>query len=216
MGTQEPPKPGQSARVLLYPGCTIAEVIELATRLTDGGVDVRYVAAGTAAGILAITDRSGLRLTPDSPIDAADPASVDLVVIPGGDPAAIMNDPKVSRLLGEVADGGGIIAGICAGVLVIAAAGLLVGRSVTHNYRPPWAPPEVSSFVAHFWEGAIVEPDPSVGVVVDDRLVTALPNATVEFAMTVCRLLGLYSDDRADRVGRHLRGEYVAELYDGS
>ena len=202
--------PSRSAGVLLYPGCTIAEVIELATRLADAQVDLVFAAVGSEA----ITDRSGLQIQPSSLVDELDPAALDVVIVPGGDPEAIVDNPTVTSLLVSVADAEGLIAGICAGVLVMGSAGLLRGRAITHNYRAPWAPPEVKAFVERFWEDAQVEPDPSVGVVVDGRVITALPNATIEFAMTVCRQLGIYGTERAAQISRHLGGEYVEELYD--
>lgn len=202
--------PSPNAGVLLYPGCTIAEVIELATRLADAQVHVVFHAVGSEV----ITDRSGLQLRPDAVVEELDPAALDAVIVPGGDPEAIVDDPRVTRLLGSVANSGGLVAGICAGVLVMGSAGLLRGRSITHNYRAPWAPPEISAFVERFWDDAQVEPDPSVGVVVDGHVITALPNATIEFAMTVCRQLGVYGPERAAQVGRYLRGEHVAELHD--
>ncbi|MEM9133579.1 MAG: DJ-1/PfpI family protein [Actinomycetota bacterium] len=198
------------AGVLLYSGCTIAEVIELVTRLADAQIRVVFAGAGSEV----ITDRSGLQLRPDASVEDLDSAALDVVIVPGGDPEAIIGDPRVARLLSSVANSGGLIAGICAGVLVMGSAGLLRGRSITHNYRAPWAPPEISAVVERFWEDAQVEPDPSVGVVVDGQVITALPNATIEFAMTVCRRLGVYGTDRAAQLGRYLRGEHVAELHD--
>ena len=195
--------------VLLYPGCTVAETIELVTRLKASGRDVVHAAPDFGA----FRDQSDLTISPDKTIAEIDHAAVNAVIIPGGDPGAIVDNDEVVGLLSSVADGGGIVAGICAGVLVMASAGLLAGRSITHNYRSPWAPPEVVDFVADRWLGARVEADPEVGVVVDENLITALPNATAEFATTVCRELGLYTAEQAAQMTRHLRGEHVAEMY---
>ncbi|MEM8922323.1 MAG: hypothetical protein AAGD35_02400 [Actinomycetota bacterium] len=51
---------------------------------------------------------------------------------------------------------------------------------------------------------------------VDGPIVTALPNAGIGFATSVCERLGLYSAERARRIERHLRGGYVPELFGGS
>ncbi len=198
------------AAVLLYPGCTVAETIELTTRLGGLGVEVTHVGATVGP----IRDRSGLSMNPDGPIGDLDPATVDVLVLPGGDPEVIVEDDRVLDVVASVAGNGGRVAGICAGVLVMAAAGLTAGRSITHNYRQPWAGPEIARFVDRFWAGATVEPDPGVGVVVDGPIITALPNATVEFALTVCQELGLYSSTDVELLARHLRGDFVAELHD--
>lgn len=197
--------------VLLYPGCTIGEVIELTTRLAEAGWGVVHVSPDGQP----LPDRSGLVVHPDRSLAGTDPAEVDLVIVPGGDPAAIIDDRAVVEFLVAVERDGAVVAGICAGVLVLAGAGLLVDRSITHNYRRPFAPPEVEAFVEQFWVGALVEPDPSIGVVVDGNLVTALPNAAIEFAMTVAQQVGVLTAERAAAIGRHLRGELVAELHQG-
>ncbi len=208
MGPMADASPDLRAAVLLYPGCTVAETIGLATRLADLGVEVTNV--GSAVG--PIRDRSGLSMNPDAAIGELDPATIDLLVVPGGDPEAIIDDDRVLGFVASTAVDGAIVAGICAGVLVMAAAGLTAGRAITHNYRWPWAGPEIAEFVDRFWTDAAVEPDPAVGVVVDGPIITALPNATIEFAVTVCVWLGLFGADEAERLARHLRGQLVAEL----
>jgi len=200
----------ERAMVLLYPGCTVAETIELATRLREAGANMTHL----APTIDPFRDRSGLSMHPDATIDEIDPITVDVLVVPGGDPEAIIDDESVLEFVAAAAGNGAMVAGICAGVLVMAASGVTAGRSITHNYRRPWAPPEIAEFVDRFWAGATVEPDPAIGVVVDGPIITALPNATIEFATTVCRELDLYSPEEADQIARHLRGSLVTELTD--
>ena len=195
--------------VVLYPGCTIAEVIELTTRLAGFEAEVVVAAVDGAP----IEDQSGLRMLPDVTIAALDPAGVDLVVVAGGDPGSVIDDPQTLGFLEAADSAGATTAAICAGVLLVAAAGLVTGRHITHNYRAPWAPEEVERFVDRFWTDAVVEPDPTVGVVVDGRLVTALPNATVDFTVTVLETVGLVDGTRGDHLRTHLRGGFVAELH---
>lgn len=211
-----PLPPRRRATVLLYPGCTIAEIIELTTRLAGAEVDVHHVAVDHEP----IVDQSGLLLSPDRSIDdleadapTIDPTTAEVVIVPGGDPGSVVEDERVLGYLRSAAERGSVLAGICAGVLLLGAAGVLAGRSITHNYRRPWAPPEVEGFVANYWAGARVEPDPTVGVVVDGPVITALPNATIDFTTTVGHRLGLYSAEQAELLTRHLRGDFVEELH---
>jgi hypothetical protein len=67
--------------------------------------------------------------------------------------------------------------------------------------------------VEHLWAGAAVEDDRTVGVVRDGNLISALPNASVDFAMEVLIALELYDRSRAELIARHLKGEFVTELY---
>ncbi len=201
----------RTAVILLYPGCTIAEVIELATRLANHGVQTVFAASDDTA----ITDASGLSMQPATPLADVDPATIDAVIVPGGDPGSIIGNPYVEHWLRQAEHA--LVAGICAGVAVLAASGLTTGRQITHNYREPWAPQDVVTFVAHLWEGAIVEADVSIGVVRDERLITALPNATVDFTVAVLRSLELIDETNAHDLSRHLRGNHVPDLFlDGS
>jgi putative intracellular protease/amidase len=201
----------RTAVTLLYPGCTIAEVIELATRLANHGVQTVFAASDDAA----ITDASGLSMQPDTTLADVDPAIVDAVIVPGGDPGSIIGNADVEHWLRQAEHA--LVAGICAGVAVLAASGLTTGRHITHNYREPWAPPDVVTFVAHLWEGAVVEADVSIGVVRDERLITALPNATVDFTVAVLQSLELIDETNAHNLSRHLRGNHVPDLFlDGS
>lgn len=215
-----------SCIVLLYPGCTIAEVIELATRLRGAEVPIEFVSADGGD----VIDQSGLIMIPDRPIDEIDRSKVGVVIVPGGDPEAIIGDASVKRLLNAVVDAGGVVAGICAGVLVLGDAGVLAGRHITHNYRAPWAPPEVESFVEPLLASA-AEVEPTFGdVVCVDRgpvdrgpvdrgasgatVITALPNAMIQFTSAVGQAIGLFDDDAAELLERHLQGEFVAELFE--
>ncbi len=206
-----------SCVVLLYAGCTIAEVIEVATRLSDGDVETQFVSVGGAD----VIDQSGLIMVPDRAIDEIDRSAVRCVVVPGGDPEEIMGDQSVRALLGSVAENGGVVAGICAGVLVLADAGLLNGRHITHNYRAPWASEDVEAFVGPLLEGANVEPTVGDVAVVDHApngatIITALPNAMIEFTTAVGQAVGLFGDEAAELLERHLRGEFVPELFGGA
>lgn len=200
-------EPG-SVVILLYPGCTIAEVVALSTRLRNAGRQVLHVATAHEP----IADESGLTMVPDNALKSVDPATVEVLAIPGGDPGSVMEDEAVAEFVRAVG-GTGIVAGICAGVLVMARAGVLVGRKATHNYRAPWAPIEVEQFVSEFWAGVDVEADPTVGVVTDDRLITALPGAANEFAVTVATVAGALDPGKAEMVLRESRGEHVPELW---
>lgn len=200
---------------LLYPGCTIAEVIEVTTRLASAEINMMFVSVDGGD----VIDQSGLIMVPDRPIDEIDRANVAAVIVPGGDPEAIIGSQSVRALLGAVAGNGGVVAGICAGVLVIGDAGVLRGRHITHNYRAPWASPEVEEFVSDLLEGADVEPSVGDVVCVDHGsgsngvVITALPNATIGFTSAVGQALGLFDDEAAELLERHLAGEFVPELF---
>ena len=127
-----------SAAVLLYEGCTITEVAEIATRLTNWDVSVQFVAPSMAE----LRDQSGLRMLPDIALGDVDPSGLTVVIVPGGNPDTVIDDPAVRSWLQHADEAGVLVAAICAGVTLVASAGLVAGRRITHNFRPPWAPPE--------------------------------------------------------------------------
>lgn len=200
-----------SAAVLLYEGCTITEVAEIATRLANWDVNVQFV----APSIEEIRDQSGLRMIPDRALGDVDPSGLTVVLVPGGNPDSVRDDAAVSAWLRQADESGVLVAAICAGVTLVASAGLVAGRRITHNMRSPWAPPELAESVEVLWAGAVVEPDRTIGVVRDGNLISALPNAPVEFAMEILVAIGLYDRRRAELMGAHLKGGYVEQLYLG-
>ena len=207
----------RTVAVLLFEGCTIAEVIPAATRLANHGYTLSYVGLTPV-----ITDQSGLAMNCDRVLTEADIGTdpkPDVLLIPGGDPGSIMGNDTVRAYVQSCGSNAShssstLCAGICAAVLVLADAGLLDERKVTHNYRSPWAPAQVENHVAHLFQTCRVEPDTAVGVVHDENIVTALPNATAEFAVTIETALGLQSPDRTQLLTRHLQGQYVPELFE--
>ena len=166
-----------TAAVLLYDGCTITEVAEIATRLANWDVRVEFV----AHKVEELRDQSGLRMVPDRSLDQVDPAGLSVLLVPGGNPDSVIEDPAVLDWLRRANGAGVLVGAICAGVALVAAAGVAAGRKITHNYRSPWAPPELVEAVGHLWRDADVEQDRKLGVVRDGKLISALPNFPCRF-----------------------------------
>ena len=82
------------------------------------------------------------------------------------------------------------MAGICAGNLVLASAGLLKGMRATHNYTPEYAPSEKVAATAAYWEGILFE---RADLVEDGKRITAQHWAHEKFAAAVARQLGIVS-----------------------
>lgn len=179
--------------VLLYPGCLFFEVALAAEVLAAHGPVRGYTPDGRP-------HRSSMGLTLEADGDyaalAAAPAAV--VLVPGGDPGSILlPQPRSNAALQACAQAGAVLAGICAGNLVLAAAGLLRGRRATHNYTAELAPPEKVVATASYWEGLIYEPAP---VVRDGRVITAQPWAYRAYAAEVARAAGVLDDAAAQQL----------------
>ncbi len=119
------------ARVLvpLAPGCEELEAVTIIDLLRRAGVEV--VTAGLDDGLVRCS--RGTVLMPDTTLDDVLDDTFDMIVLPGGLPGAdhLDNDPRIQRLLRELAERGGYTAAICAAPKVLASAGLLDGREAT-------------------------------------------------------------------------------------
>jgi 4-methyl-5(b-hydroxyethyl)-thiazole monophosphate biosynthesis len=117
------------ALIPLAPGCEELEAVTLIDLLRRAGIEV--VTAGLAPG--AVTASRGTVLVPDTTLAAVADQTFDLIVLPGGLPGAdhLAADPLLGDLLRRQQAREGLTAAICAAPKVLAAAGLLAGRSAT-------------------------------------------------------------------------------------
>lgn len=170
------------AVAVLFPGAIAYEIVSaievLARRLT-----VRLATPGGRDH----EDESGLVYRAHLDFAAATREQPECLVIAGGDLAAIIDDQALFELIRGVDRRGGTLGAICAGPLALALAGVLRGHAYTQAGRYP-------ASMQHVWDGAEFRTDP---VVVDGNLVTALPEAQLDFAVEVGRRAGAYPDDAA-------------------
>lgn len=141
-------------------------------------------------------DRSGVTVDADLAYGEVEPEAVGCLLVPGGDPDTIADNGHAKQIVREVLAGGGVVAGVCAGVVVLGLAGILRGRRVAHNYTARDVPVEVRRHTDPLWDGTDFEPS---GLAVDSGvLITARPERHEEFAEAVAAACGI---ERA-RLGR--------------
>ena len=176
--------------VLLYPGCIFFE-IALATETLAEHMPVRYYTPNGQAHRAS----NGALIQASGDFAKLVTAAVAAVLIPGGDPQSIvLPEPVATSALRAQAERGALLAGICAGGLVLASAGLLKGRRATHNYTAEHAPPEKVAATARFWEGMHFE---RANLVQDGQFITAQPWAYRQFAAAVAKHLGVLGPEAA-------------------
>lgn len=186
--------------LVLYPGCAYTEIAPVVAMLAER--PKRFL----GPSLDPVTTAEGLRVLPDCTYAQADPAGAAAVVIPGGSPDTVMEDAALHALL-RACVGGPVVAAICNGALVLAAAGVLAGRRVTHTCTPDYAPlPAFEALLrvatAVFASSVFVDED----VVDDGAVITAKPWAAIAFAHTLARRLGVPREEAA-RSARYLRGQ---------
>lgn len=176
--------------VLLYPGCIFFE-IALAAETLRARYALRYYtpegnahAASNGAEIAA----SGSYAT----LAQAEPVAL---LIPGGDPRSILlpTDRAAPAIMAQ-AGRNVLLAGICAGNLVLAASGCLRGRRATHNYTLEHTPPDKVAATAGYWSGIdFVRAD----LVQDGQIITAQPWAYRQYAAAVAVSLDAITPEEA-------------------
>ena len=178
------------AAVLLYPGCIFFEVALAAETLAEH-MPIQYYTPDGQTHIAS----NGAHIQASGDLEALAVAPVAAVLVPGGDPRSILLPvPLATAPLRAQAERGALLAGICAGSLVLASAGLLVGRRGTHNYTTEHAPPDKVAATARFWEGMHFE---RANLVQDGQLITAQPWAYRQFAAAVAKHLGVLETEGA-------------------
>ena len=178
------------AAVLLYPGCSFFE-IALAAETLAAHMPVRYFTPDGRRHAAS----NGTSIEVDGDIKQLEAEDAGVVLVPGGDPRALLVPEVIAAsALQARAEAGSVVAGICAGNLVMAASGLLRGRRGTHNYTAEHASPEQVATTARYWEGLqFVRAD----LVQDGNLITSQPWAYRRYAAQVARAVGVLSESEA-------------------
>lgn len=189
-----------SERVLtvLYPGCVPFEVALALELLRDECVLETCAPAGVAR-----IEAGGLSIAPTHAYPDVQGDAYAAVLVPGGDPADVMRDPSLDRILADADGRGRLLAAICGGVLVLAKAGVLRGRAVTHTYTTDYGPRELVHATERFFRDCAYQTEPMVQ---DDHVLTARPDAYVEFAISIATQLGVLDPPRARTLTRYYRG----------
>ena len=161
----------------LADGVEELEAVSIVDTLRRGGCEVVTASVKTGANNRTIAGSRGVRFLADADWPAQ-ATSFDAVVVPGGmgNVTVLAQDPRVLSCVADLAKAGKMTAAICAGPLVLQAAGALAGKKATCH-------PGVREKLT----GAAYSAD---RVVVDGQVVTSQgPGTAIEFALTILRLL---------------------------
>lgn len=124
------------------------------------------------------------RFCVDQVIKDVDVDSVDLLVIPGGDPAPLVGNQELKSFIEKLVSRNKRVGAICGGASLLAGLGILEGRKCTGNtfgVRP-------GDDEYKYYSGAMLSDE---YVVVDGNIITAQGQAYVEFAVELGRQMGL-------------------------
>jgi putative intracellular protease/amidase len=134
------------------------------------------------------------RFCVDQVIQDVDVDSIDLLVIPGGEPASLVNNAELKRFVEKLVAGNKKVAGICGGASLLAGLGMLKGKRCTgmSSGKDPDRPSDI-----YFSESTFLDDH----VVVDGNIITAQGQAYVEFAFELARQMNLSEDEEDYQAG---------------
>ena len=162
-----------NALIPLAEGCEEMEAVILIDVLRRASWEVTSASIATGP----VTASRGVRLLADTAWDDIDPMKFDALILPGGGGGAerLRNDERVLAAIRDFDRSEKLLAAVCAGPLVLQAAGVLKGRKATCY------PTLAEKLTDTSWR--------SDRVIVDGHVVTSQgPGTAMEFAVELIRL----------------------------
>jgi len=184
---------GNRTLLILYPGCIPFEAMMAAELLGE----VHPVDVATADGD-DLKAANGIVFRAQMSFQDVKSDTYRCVLVPGGDPSEVLENQALGLVLQQSLASGAVLGAICAGPLLLAKWGLLRGRRFTHGYGD-----HHREFLAPYWEGAEFVDSP---LVIDGPIVTAQPQAHIDFGVEVARMVGIVSADRCEQVKAYYKG----------
>ena len=177
----------------LYPGCIFFE-IALALELLSSRFEITFV---TPDGQDHYSS-NGSCLRAHASYERASLENCRAILIPGGNPDSIAENRSIDAFVQAAHQRRLWLAAICAGTSILAKAGDLGGRKIAHGYGP-----EQLDFLRPYFEGATLTNEP---LIVDGHIMTAKPDAHIDFAVELTARLGVVDLARAARLKDYYRG----------
>ncbi|MGY0219411.1 DJ-1/PfpI family protein [Endozoicomonadaceae bacterium StTr2] len=183
--------------VILYPGCIEFEIkftLEVISKNSE-------IYTSTPDG-KALKGSTGITYLPDFSYKAALDQHFDCILIPGGDQEDVVENESLKQLIQKADQSGSVIGAVCAGPLLLAIAGILRNRSQTNASIYP-------SEYAHVWNGSHFVRQQ---IVVDGHIVTALPEAHIDFGIEVGKLMAAFENDKEAEITRlYYKGHHTRD-----
>jgi len=183
----------ESIVVAMYPGCISFEVALAAELLSE-----KYQIINATPDGQDLLDTSGLPLETQLSYSQVDLSNCKAILVPGGDPGSLVANKEIDRLLIEAHEREILIGGICAGPSVLAKAGILKGRRIAHGYGS-----EQLDFLKDIFKEVTLTEEPFV---VDGNIMTAKPDAFIDFAVEIAFRLDVVDASKARNLKDYYRG----------
>lgn len=178
---------------VLYPGCIFFE-LALVTELLAEKYQMIFVTPDGKDHLAS----NGSVMQAHTSYKNVDLTDCRAVLVPGGDPGSIKDNTDIDNLLQSANQKGLWLAAICAGPLVLAKAKVLKGKKIAHGYNR-----EQLEFLKSYFEGVQLT---SEQFVCDGNVITAKPDAHIDFAVEIACRLEVVDATKANRTKEYYRG----------
>lgn len=179
--------------VTLYPGCISFEVALAAELLSE-----KYQILNATPDGQDLTDSTGLPLKAQLSYAEVKLEGCRAVLVPGGNPDSLIQNKEIDRILVEANQAGLLIGGICAGPSVLGKAGILKGRKIAHGYGK-----EQLDYLKDIFKEVTLTDELFV---VDGNIITAKPEAHIDFAVEIGCRLDVVDASKSGRLKEYYRG----------
>lgn len=183
----------QTITIILYPGCIFFE-LALAAELLATKYEIIY---STPEGEDHVAS-NGARIIAQTAYDKINLENCKGLLIPGGDPRSIKDNVVIDGIIQSAHAKGLWLAAICAGPSVLAKAGVLSGFRIAHGYGK-----EQLEFLKSYFVGVELTDEQFVS---DRNIITAKPEAHIDFAVEIACRLGAVDASGANRTKEYYRG----------
>lgn len=182
-----------SVVAVLYPGCIFFE-LALALELLAEKYQIFF--ATPDGSDHHASNGSILRAT--TSYEQIDLSNCRAVLVPGGDPGSIKDNKEIDEVIQSANNKGLWLAAICAGPSVLAKAKVLKGKRIAHGYGP-----KQLEFLKSYFEGVHLTEEKFV---CDGNVITAKPDAHIDFAVEIACRLDAADASKANRIKDYYRG----------
>jgi transcriptional regulator GlxA family with amidase domain len=179
--------------VILYPNCIFFE-IALAVELLAKQYHIDYITPDGQEHLAS----NGLIIQPQSSYADVDLSNCRAILIPGGDPESIKDNKKIDEIIVSANQQEIYLAAICAGTSILAKAGVLKGKKIAHGYEK-----KQLEFLKDIFAGVTLADEKFVS---DKNIITAKPEAHIDFAVELACRLNTVDAARANRTKDYYRG----------
>lgn len=178
----------KKALVLIYDSFAEFEISILLTCLNSPQYKVETFSVKKIDNTVIST--GGMKYTPHFIVDEINPEEYEILIIPGGIPAPLMNDERLLSLLQAFFNQNKLLAAICAGPALLGAAGILDNVQFATSLDPS----QDSEYLNVMnWENKQKEL-----LVVDQGVITATGSNYLNFAEEILIQLGIHQREEKD------------------